>query len=273
MRALRSLSLYVLLSLFSVIAVGPFVLTWLTSFKSQADLILGGPFSIPPEWRWQKFTDVWQNSGFGRYFLNSVIILVPVVVLALLISVLAAYAFATMRFPGRDVLFYIMLGGFILPVELLMIPLYDLMNSLHLINTYWALILPQVGMSASFCTLVLRSFFQGIPRELTEAAYVDGATERDVLWRILVPIAKPAIAAAGIFISIWTWNEFLLPLVLISSTELMPLPLGLAQFQGKYLSDIPRIMTGVTIITFPMILLYIIFQRDFIRGLTQGAID
>lgn len=273
MKHLRSLGLYLLLSLFSIVAVGPFVLTWFTSFKSQSDLILGGPFSVPNQWRWQKFVDVWQNSGFERYFLNSVIILVPVVVLALLISVLAAYAFATMQFRGKNFLFFLLLGGFILPLELLMIPLYDLMNYLHLIDTYWALILPQVGMSASFCTLVLRSFFQGIPKDLSEAAFVDGATERDVLWKILVPIAKPAIAAAGIFISIWTWNEFLLPLVLISSADLMPLPLGLAQFQGRYLSDIPKIMTGVTIITFPMILLYIAFQRDFIRGLTQGAID
>ncbi len=270
---LYAVGLYILLSLFSVIAVGPFVLTWFTSFKSQADLILGGPFSVPDQWRWQKFVDVWQNSGFARYFLNSTIILVPVVVISLFISVLAAYAFATMTFKGKNILFFTLLGGFILPIELLMIPLYDLMNNLHLIDTYWAMILPQVGMSASFCTLVLRSFFQGIPKDLTEAAFVDGATERDVLWKILVPIAKPAIAASGIFISIWTWNEFLLPLILISSSNLMPLPLGLAQFHGKYLADIPKIMTGVTIITFPMILLYIIFQRDFIRGLTQGAID
>ncbi len=216
---------------------------------------------------------VWFDSEFGHYFLNSLIILVPVVVISLLFSILAGYAFANMQFKGSSLCFYLLLGSFILPAELFMIPLYDLMHRFNLLNTYWALILPQIGMSASFGTLLLRAFFQGIPKTLAEAAVVDGASDRDVLWRILVPIAKPAIVAAGIFISIWTWNEFLLPLVLISSTKLMPLPLGLAQFQGKYLSDIPKIMTGVTIITFPMIALYLIFQRDFIRGLTQGAID
>lgn len=216
---------------------------------------------------------VWFDSAFGHYFLNSLIILVPVVMISLLFSILAGYAFANIQFKGSSLCFYLLLGGFILPAELFMIPLYDLMHRFNLLNTYWALILPQIGMSASFGTLLLRAFFQGIPKTLAEAAVVDGASDRDVLWRILVPIAKPAIVAAGIFISIWTWNEFLLPLVLISSTKLMPLPLGLAQFQGKYLSDIPKIMTGVTIITFPMIVLYLIFQRDFIRGLTQGAID
>lgn len=273
MKHIKHLILYTVLSLFLIIAVGPFVLTWFTAFKSQTDLILGGPFSVPEHWRWEKFADVWTNSGFGRYFLNSVIILVPVVGISLVFAILAGYAFATMRFKGREGLFYLLLGGFILPLELLIIPLYDLMSNLHLIDTYWALILPQIGMSASFGTLVLRSFFQGLPKELSEAALVDGASKWDVLWKILVPIAKPAIAAAGIFISIWTWNEFLLPLVLISSRNKMPLPLGLAQFQGKYLADIPKIMTGVTIITFPMIVLYLIFHRDFIRGLTQGAID
>ena len=272
-KPLKSFSVYVVLSVFLVISVGPFALTWLTAFKSQHDLILGGPLKLPQQWHWEKFSNVWLDSGFGRYFLNSLIILAPVVVISLLFSILAGYAFANMQFKGSSLLFYLLLGGFILPAELFMIPLYDLMNRLNLLNTYWALILPQIGMSASFGALLLRAFFQGIPKALAEAAVVDGASDRDVLWKILVPIAKPAIIAAGIFISIWTWNEFLLPLVLISSTKLMPLPLGLAQFQGKYLADIPKIMTGVTIITFPMIVLYLVFQRDFIRGLTQGAID
>jgi raffinose/stachyose/melibiose transport system permease protein len=272
MKTINHIIVYVILSLFLIIAVGPFVLTWFTAFKSQTDLITGGPFKLPEHWRWDKFVDVWSKSGFGRYFLNSVIILVPVVIVSLGFSILAGYAFANMSFKGDNVIFYLLLGGIFLPAELFMIPLYELMARLHLINTYWAVILPQIGQSASFGALVLRAAFQGIPKELTEAAVVDGASDRDVLWRILVPIVKPAIKAAGILISIWTWNEFLLPLVLISSRNLMPLPLGLAQFQGRYLVDVPRIMTGVTIITFPMIILYLIFQRDFIRGLTQGAI-
>lgn len=272
MNIINRIMIYVLLSLFLIIAVGPFVLTWFTALKSQTDLITGGPFEIPAQWRWDKFGDVWSKSGFDRYFLNSVIILAPVVAASLLCSILAGYAFAKMAFPGAKLIFYLLLGGIFLPTELFIIPLYTLMGKLHLINTYWAVILPQIGQSASFGALVLRAAFEGIPKELTEAAKIDGATERDLLWRILVPIAKPAIKAAGILIAIWTWNEFLLPLVLISSRDLMPLPLGLSQFQGRYLTDVPRTMTGVTIITFPMIILYLIFQRDFIRGLTQGAV-
>ena len=147
MKRFKHILLYGILTLFLIIAVGPFMLTWLTAFKAQSDLILGGPFSLPEKWRWDKFVDIWSNSGFGRYFLNSVIILVPVVIASLICSVLAGYAFAKMQFVGSHVLFYALLGGFILPVELLMIPLYDLMNDLHLIDTYWALILPQIGIT------------------------------------------------------------------------------------------------------------------------------
>lgn len=147
------------------------------------------------------------------------------------------------------------------------------MRKLGLLDTYWALILPQIGMSVCFGTFWMRGFFAEVPRDLVDAATVDGCTSWDTLWRVLLPIARPAILTMVVLFFVWTWNDFLLALVLVSSDEVRTLPLGLAFFQGRYASDVQLISAGATMVALPTILIYFIFQRQFIRGITAGAVE
>ncbi len=198
----------------------------------------------------------------------------PTVLCSLLFAIMSAYALAFMDLPCKHILTLVTtVLGVMIAAEFIMIPLYRLMNELGLIDTYWAVILPQLAMSAAFSTLVIRSFFLGLPKELIDAALVDGACSWHILWRILVPIAKPAIVTSMALTTVWTWNSYVLPLVLLHSPRKVPLPVGLILFRGTYTVDIPLTMTGTVITALPMILFYFFFQRHIIRGLTQGAVD
>jgi len=266
------LLVYLLLGIFSLVAFVPFLLTWFTAFKTNLQLIKSGPFSIPDKWHWENFVEVWIDGNFQLYFLNSVKILVPVLFFSVVLSIMSGYAFARWEFLGKRILFLVLLIGIWIPIEVLMIALFYFLKDLRLLNTLWAIILPDIGLGVSFGTLVMRSYFKGIPQEIIDSAVVDGASSWQVLWRILVPISKPAITALIIFFSIWTWNDFLFPLVFLSDVKLYPLTLGLYQYQGTRMDDIPMIMMGVSIVITPMVVIYAFLQREFIKGLTQGAI-
>lgn len=266
------LLVYLLLGIFSLVAFVPFLLTWFTAFKTNLQLIKSGPFSIPDKWHWENFVEVWIDGNFQLYFLNSVKILVPVLFFSVVLSIMSGYAFARWEFLGKRILFLVLLIGIWIPIEVLMIALFYFLKDLRLLNTLWAIILPDIGLGVSFGTLVMRSYFKGIPQEIIDSAVVDGASSWQVLWRILVPISKPAITALIIFFSIWTWNDFLFPLVFLSDVKLYPLTLGLYQYQGTRMDDIPMIMMGVSIVITPLVVIYAFLQREFIKGLTQGAI-
>ena len=160
----------------------------------------------------------------------------------------------------------------IVPLEGLIVPMYYNLRGLGLVNTYWALILPQIALSLPFGTYLMWTTFRNLPRELIDAAVIDGANKRVILWRILVPLARPTLSVLMIFFFIWTWNEFLIPLVLVSDDSLRTLPIGIAFFQGRYTTDIPVLAAGATIVAAPLIVVYLIFQRQFIHGLVTGAI-
>jgi raffinose/stachyose/melibiose transport system permease protein len=262
---------YALLTIFTALILVPFALIALTAFKTQAELA-AGVFALPQSLQWGNFATAWTEGRFGTYFLNSVIVVVPVVGASLLLCTLAGYAFAHLPLPGRGFLLGLLLLGMIVPLEGLIIPMYYNLRGVGLLNTYWALILPQVGLSIPFGTYLMWVTFQGLPEEVIDAAIVDGATRATVLWRILVPMARPTLGALTVFFFIWTWNEFLIPLVLVSSDSLRTLPVGLAFFQGRYTANIPVLAAGATVVAAPLIVVYVIFQRQFIRGLVTGAV-
>ena len=262
---------YVILTAFTAAILVPFVLIALTAFKTQPELAAGA-FALPDTLHWQNFSTAWTEGRFGVYFMNSVIVVVPVVAASLLLCTLAGYAFAYLPLPGRGLLIGLLLLGMIVPLEGLIIPMYYNLRGVGLLNTYWALILPQVALSIPFGTYLMWITFQGLPEEVVDAAVVDGATQVTVLWKVLVPMAKPAIGALTIFFFIWTWNEFLIPLVLISDDRLRTLPVGLAFFQGRYTANIPVLAAGATVVAAPLIAVYLVFQRQFIRGLVAGAV-
>ncbi len=271
LRRLKGKSHYILLVTALVIAIFPLLMVLLASVKTRTDLARG-PLAIPTEWVWSNFAAAWTQAQFGRYFINSMIVTTSVVVAASVLSVLAGYAFGRMRFPFQRTLAVIFLLGLIAPPEAFIIPLWQNLRVVGLIDTYWALILPSTALSLSFGIFWMGSYFAELPSELFDAAKVDGAGSWDLLWRVAVPIARPAIMVMVVLFFVWIWNDFLIPLVLVSSNEYRTLPVGLALLQGKYYADVPLISAAASIVAIPTILVFLLFQRQFVRGITGGSV-
>lgn len=269
-RTVRLLPLYAVLIFLMLLVILPFISIALASFKTPVELI-NSTFDLPQEWRWSNYEQAWNQGHFDWYFRNSIYVALPVVGISTVFSVLSGYAFGRMQFPFSNTLFVILMLGIIVPQEAYIIPLYYLLRDMGLVDTYWAMILPQIGMSVCFGTFWMRGFFAAVPRDLIDAARVDGCNVFSVLWRIILPNAGAAISTMVVLFFIWTWNDFLVPLVVVSSDSLRTLPLGLALFQGRYSSNVPLTAAGSIIVLLPTIVVYIIFQRQFVRGITSGT--
>jgi raffinose/stachyose/melibiose transport system permease protein len=264
------ISSYVVLVIFTIIALVP-LLQVLSAAFSTAQFAQPG-LRLPNGFHLHNFVEAWTRGHFGQFLGSSALVTVTVVVVAGIFSIMAAYAFGTMRFPGSTVLFYLFLLGLTIPEEALVIPLYHGFRDLNLIDTYWALILPQTAQSVAFGTYWMRSYFIGASRSLIEAARIDGASTWGVLWRILVPSGRPAITTMIVITFMWTWNEFLLPLVMVTSKNRQTVPLGLAFFQGQHSSDVSLLAAGAVLVALPVVIIYLIFQRRFIEGMVSGAV-
>lgn len=251
---------YAVLIVFSVLAVFPML-----AVVAQALRLPGLDLSM--------FQQAWREGHFATYLRNSLIVTAVVVIAATLMSIMAGYALATMGFRGSGALFLLFLAGLTIPTEAVVVPLYFDLRSMGLDNTYAGLILPQIAQSVAFGTFWMRAYFRSSPRSLLEAARMDGASSWSTLWRVLVPIGRPAILTMVVLISMWTWNEFLLPLVIINSDEgLRTAPLGLSFFQGAHQTVYPLLMAGAMIIAAPIVIVYVFLQRHFIAGMLSGAI-
>lgn len=268
---LRHLPRLILLTVFLFVILLPIIGLVLSAFKTDTEVIKG-PFALPQTWRLQAFQDAWTTGRFNLFFRNSVIVAVAVVLASVFLSTLMGYAFALLPVPGGKILFPLVLIGYMVPFEAVIIPLYHFMNRLDLTDTYWALILPQIGLSVSFGTLWMTSFFRTAPAELIDAAAIDGCTRWQTLWKVLWPLAKPAVLTLVVLVFMWTWNEFLLALVMVQKETMRTLPIGLAFFQGRYSADIPLLAAGALIVAGPILVVYLIFQRYFIRGMLGGAV-
>ncbi|MDU7867612.1 MAG: ABC transporter permease subunit [Pantoea sp.] len=189
-----------------------------------------------------------------------------------LLGILAGFGFAWLKIPGKKAIAAMLALGMVLPSEAFIIPLYHELRWMGLTNTYLALILPQIALSLPFTTLMIASAFQQVPKELVEAAVMDGASRVKILWGILVPAIWPTLSTLGLLLFIWTWNEFLIPLILVNKDELRTLPIGMMFFQNKNTIDIPVLMAGAMIVILPLVAVFLIFQRKFISGVTEGAV-
>lgn len=275
MRVLRMINravIYLVLILITVVVLVPLVVMIMGSFRAPLDIVTRGALALPKSWSFANLAGAFVQYNFGKYLVNTVIVTVPVVVFSLLFAILCAFALAMMDFRfKRVILVVVTVIGIMISEEFIMIPLFSMMKSVGLIDTYVAVILPQVAMSAAFSTLVIRSFLVNLPRELVDAALEDGASSWQTLWLILVPIASPAIMTSLALTATWTWNDYIMPLVMLPSQGKATLPLGLALFQGQHLMNIPMTMAGVLITALPMLLVYAVFQRHIARGLVQGV--
>ena len=262
---------YLLLIAFSLFVLLPILGLFLSAFKTDTQIIQG-PFSLPQSWNLENFRQAWFTGRFNIFFKNSVVVSLAVVIASVFLSVLMGYAFGLLPMPGKKWLFPLVLLGYMVPFESVIIPLYHFLDLLGLRDSYWALILPQIGLSVSFGTLWMTSFFENAPRDLVDAAAMDGCNRWQTLWQVLWPLAKPSITTLIVLIFMWTWNEFLLALVLIQDETLRTLPVGLAFFQGKYTANIPLLAAGALIVALPTVVVYVLFQRFFIRGMLGGAV-
>lgn len=264
---------YSVLIFFALLCILPLGWVFINSLKSTRE-IATGPFSLPPVPHWENYVDAWTVGRFSKYFANSLITAVPIVIGTVALSCLAAYGFARFRFPGNRLLFVLFLLGLMVPVQSYMIPLFYLLRDVGFLGTYWGMIVPQIITSTGlpFGIFFMRAFFQRLPEELADAAKIDGASEWGVFWRVMLPLAGPAIGSQVVLQFVAAWNSFLIPLIYVQREELRPLVLGLMFFKSKYTQNIPLTMAGAVIVMVPMILVYIFFQRTFIQGVTAGAI-
>jgi raffinose/stachyose/melibiose transport system permease protein len=260
---------YGVLGAFSLLALAPIVGILATSLQDPNGLASFGSFD---GLHFGNFKTAWEEGNFGSYLRSSAIVAVAVVVSAGFLSILSGYAFGLMRFRGSQVLFYVFLFGLTIPTEAVIVPLYYDLRDLGLTDTYWALILPQVASSVAFGTFWMRAFFRGVPRSLVEAARIDGASSWFTLWRVLLPLARPAVLTMTVLLFMWTWNEFLLALVMVSDEGLRTAPLGLSFFQGRNQSNLTLLAAGAVIVATPVVVLYVFLQRHFIRGMLSGAV-
>lgn len=253
-------SLAVLL-LGALIVLAPLLIVFLTSFApSGATLELW-----PKSWSFSNYHDAWQQGKFLLAFANSTLVAIAVTAFQLITSALAGYALARLKFRGRQALLLVVLATLVIPFQLLVIPIFLVLKWGNLINTYGALILPTAVNG--FGIFLLRQYFQTIPVELEEAATIDGANRLQILWRVLLPLARPALVTLFLFTFIGEWNDLFKPLVFTTRPELRTVQLALAEFQEQFTNNWPLMMAAVTIATVPVMILFLIGQRQFIRGI------
>jgi multiple sugar transport system permease protein len=250
------------------------VLTMPFAWLVRSSLMDAGQiFEFPPAWIphpfvWSNYPDALTAVPFGKYLLNTLMILIPNVVGTVASTTLAAYAFSRLTWPGRDLIFGLLLLTFMLPFVATLIPVFLLWTSLHLVNTNWPLVLPHWFGSDVFFMFLLRQFFLTIPRELDEAAILDGANPLQVLWHVILPLSRPALATVAILSGLASWNDFLDPLVYLNDSDKYTLALGLSEFTGLYSSQWHLLMAAATVIIMPVAVLFFFAQRYFVEGVT-----
>ncbi len=265
------LLVYIPLIALLIFAVAPLMLAWFTAFKSAEQQLIN-PYGLPIPPTLENLKEAWTVGRFGIYFKNSVIISVADVIGMVIVASLAGYAFARLQFPGQKILLYGLLIGLTIPVAAIIIPLYLTMRDFRLLNTYGSVIIADIALAAPIFVFIMRAFFKDLPSELDDAARIDGANEFQIFWQIMLPLAKPGLLTVALLEFLWSWNDLLLPLVFLVSDELRTLPVGMLFFQGRFTIDYGLMSAGVLIISLPVTVLFLIFQKDFVKGLASGAL-
>lgn len=261
------------LILMAVSFVCLFPVFWMlsSSLKTQEE-IFAKITLLPETWNWSNYVTAFVKADFGQYFLNSVFYTVVGVFFVVFIASLAAYSFARLDFPGKNVFYYMLIASLLIPIPGSFVPLYLLLKSLGLLDSRVGLLLCYISSGLAFAIFLLRGFFDDLPKEIEEAALIDGCSRFGIYWRIALPLAKPALATIVIMNSLSIWNEFLLALVVLQDKAKMPIQRGLMVFQGTFITDYPLLMAGLTIATIPIVIVYLLMQKHIVKGIAAGAI-
>jgi raffinose/stachyose/melibiose transport system permease protein len=270
MNRLRHAPLHVICVVVGAVIVIPVLFGVLGGFKDNGQLSTN-PFGLPDPWITDNYTDILGSWGFWRPLGNSILIALATTVLVVLASAMAAFIFARYAFRGRELLFTLFTIGLMFPFAVAILPLYVLLREFGLLDNPLGVILPQVAFGLPVTIIILRSFFRTIPAEVEEAATLDGCSPFGFFWRILLPMARPALATVSVLAIVASWNNFLLPLVVFNDPNQWTLPLGVTQFQGQYAADTARILAYVVMAMVPALAFYVVAERQLVGGLASGA--
>jgi raffinose/stachyose/melibiose transport system permease protein len=262
---------YLILSIIMVLVFVPVVMLVFGALKTRGEL-LTHPYSPPIPPRWENITGILATPIFWELLRNSLFVMIVVTLAVVVICSLAAFVFARMEFRTKGLAFNLFTLGLMFPINIAILPVYFALRQLDLIDNLWGVIIVQTAFQISGNIMILRGFFTAIPAELQDAAYIDGCTTFDFFWRILLPLARPALSAVAALTMIVSWNDFLIPLVVLNSEEFWTLPLGTMQFQGQYGSDLALVSAFITLSAIPTIIFYIFAERQIVAGLTAGAV-
>jgi N-acetylglucosamine transport system permease protein len=263
---------HVLLAIWTIIVIVPFLWVVLSSFKTTKE-ILASPFSLPAHWQFDNYAHAWTDAGIRQFFLNTVIVVSVALVLVMLLGAMCAYVLARFTFPGSRFIYYLMLAGLTFPIFLAIVPLFFILKNIGLINTLPGLIMVYVAFALPFTVFFLYAFFRTLPDDVYEAALIDGAGEWRTFFRIMLPMARPGMAAVAIFNFLGLWNQFLLPVALNSDQSRYVLTQGMASFasQAGYAVDFGALFAAVVITVVPVLIVYVIFQRRLEGSVSRGT--
>jgi N-acetylglucosamine transport system permease protein len=263
---------HVLLAVWTIIVIVPFLWVVLSSFKTTKE-ILASPFSLPAHWQFDNYAHAWTDAGIRQFFLNTVIVVSVALVLVMLLGAMCAYVLARFKFPGSRFIYYLMLAGLTFPIFLAIVPLFFILKNLGLINTLPGLIMVYVAFALPFTVFFLYAFFRTLPDDVYEAALIDGAGEWRTFFRIMLPMARPGMAAVAIFNFLGLWNQFLLPVALNTDQSRYVLTQGMASFasQAGYAVDFGALFAAVVITVVPVLIVYVIFQRRLEGSVSRGT--
>jgi raffinose/stachyose/melibiose transport system permease protein len=262
---------YFILSIVVVIIFVPIVILIFGSLKTRGEMY-SQPYTIPNPPRWENYIKILSQPSFWTMLRNSLVVMVVVTAGVVIISSLAAFVYARTEFRGKRLAFNFLILGIMFPINVAILPVYLVLRQVGLLNNLWGVIVVQTAFLLSGNILILRGFFAAIPSELEDAAYIDGCTTFGFFWRILLPLARPALAAVAALTMVVSWNDLLVPLVVIDKDKLWTLPLGTMQFQGQYGQDLALVAAFVTLSAVPALIFYLIAERQIVSGLTAGAI-
>lgn len=260
----------IFLTIFSLIMMYPMAWMLVTSFKTNADIRANRTKFFPTEWTLEGYRTAFAKAPIGQWFLNSMLVVICITVAVIFTSTLIGFVFAKYEFKGKKVLFVILLATMMVPPQVTMIPRYLMIQEMHLFNTIGALIVP--GLVSTFSIYMARQFIADLPDSICEAAKMDGAGPFRIYWNIVLPNIKPAIGSIGIFTAMMNWNDYLNPLLMLNDMEKMTLPLGLVIFDTQRVSDMSATMAAASMMMMPMIIIFVLFQKQFIKGMTLSGI-
>jgi raffinose/stachyose/melibiose transport system permease protein len=269
-RRLANFAFYLVLGVSAVIWIAPVYLLVSTAFKSSLDFATNGALALPSHIEWGNFAKAW-DAGIKTYFTNSLIMTLIKVPIGVVIAAMAAFALSLMNLPRSRLIFGVFLIGLIVPIQMTLVPLTVLLRNLNMIDSLFGLFWIYLGFGLPFGILVLRGFMKAIPRELVEAAFIDGCSWFGVFWRVVLPLSKPAVVSLLIFDGVATWNEFLLAQIFLRADSNRTLPLGVVNFQTEYATAYELLAAAQCITIAPLIIVYLVFQRHFVDGLSGSV--